>query len=178
MDNATAALHFFSSVIKSGEPWTPTCQEMFDGAINTLIDLESERDVALLAAEASRGTRMDAAGALVLHTLTSMVLDAERQLAALREKGEDLPVWCDTCEGRGTIDNTVGGMDRRYATPNDPCPDCEGKGYWVGRFIRADVEPTSAPVPEYEIHDHGCASLKNVPCNCSSAEAEGGAANG
>ncbi len=37
--------------------------------------------------------------------------------------------WCESCEGIGTFDNTLGGIPREYARTDETCPDCQGKGY-------------------------------------------------
>lgn len=42
------------------------------------------------------------------------------------ESGDRL--WCETCEGLGTIDETLGGHS--FSDPKAPCPDCDGKGWW------------------------------------------------
>lgn len=39
--------------------------------------------------------------------------------------------WCETCEGGGHIDETLGG--EHFSNPKATCPDCDGKGYWVPR---------------------------------------------
>lgn len=39
--------------------------------------------------------------------------------------------WCETCEGLGTIDETLGG--EFFSNPKAECPDCDGKGYWIPR---------------------------------------------
>ena len=36
--------------------------------------------------------------------------------------------WCETCEGFGYIDETLGGEP--FSNPKAKCPDCDGKGYW------------------------------------------------
>lgn len=33
---------------------------------------------------------------------------------------------CDTCEGEGTIDETLGGYS--FSNPKAQCPDCDGRG--------------------------------------------------
>lgn len=41
-----------------------------------------------------------------------------------------MKIWCDTCQGTGEIDETVGGLPPQYAREDAPCPDCNGKGWW------------------------------------------------
>lgn len=36
---------------------------------------------------------------------------------------------CETCRGRGTIDETLGG--ERFSSREAKCPDCDGKGYFL-----------------------------------------------
>jgi len=45
---------------------------------------------------------------------------------------ESYQIWCDTCEGSGEIDETLGG--EYFNNPHAKCPDCEGKGYWLKEF--------------------------------------------
>lgn len=35
--------------------------------------------------------------------------------------------WCETCEGLGTVDETLGGEP--FSNPKAPCPDCGGQGW-------------------------------------------------
>lgn len=37
-------------------------------------------------------------------------------------------LWCETCSGSGTVDETLGGEST--SCRNAKCPDCDGKGYW------------------------------------------------
>ena len=46
--------------------------------------------------------------------------------------------WCETCEGMGYFDATLG-SDSRLANPKQKCPDCDGNGYWM---------PSAAPVAQ------------------------------
>jgi len=62
------------------------------------------------------------------------------------EAQEPVQVWCDTCEGGGTVDNTLGG-DNINATSHDECPDCDGRGYWH-RKVAQPSEPKAEPVQE------------------------------
>ena len=39
--------------------------------------------------------------------------------------------WCETCDGIGTIDETLGG--EHFSNPKAECPDCDGNGYWIRR---------------------------------------------
>lgn len=50
---------------------------------------------------------------------------AKREELGLSD-GENL---CDTCQGDGTIDETLGGHS--FSNPKAPCPDCDGKGWWA-----------------------------------------------
>lgn len=36
------------------------------------------------------------------------------------------PIECETCEGAGTIDETLGG--EFFSDPEATCPDCDGSG--------------------------------------------------
>ena len=53
--------------------------------------------------------------------------------------------WCETCDGAGIIDQTLGGQCPP-ADPSPPCPDCGGNGYWespddaVAEYIAANDE--------------------------------------
>lgn len=46
-------------------------------------------------------------------------------------------VWCDTCQGTGEIDETLGGES--FSSRHTHCPDCDGKGWWE-RVIAASVD--------------------------------------
>jgi hypothetical protein len=59
-------------------------------------------------------------------------------LIAAMEAAEPSQIWCSTCEGGGTVDNTLGG-DNINATTHDKCPDCDGLGYWY-RVVAQPVE--------------------------------------
>ena len=61
-----------------------------------------------------------------LHTCDETILAARAYLAAPEQK--TWQIWCDTCEGGGTVDNTLGG-DNTNATSHDDCPDCNGRGF-------------------------------------------------
>lgn len=55
---------------------------------------------------------------------------------------------CDTCEGEGTVDETLGG--EFFSDPEAKCPDCDGAGWW------ADREPTDDGVlsgPDIRLFD-------------------------
>lgn len=54
--------------------------------------------------------------------------------------------WCETCEGVGTIDETLGG--EHFSNPKANCPDCGGLGYWVPR-ARPDGGPAFPTLPEH-----------------------------
>lgn len=41
-------------------------------------------------------------------------------------------IWCDTCEGGGEIDETLGG--KSFSNRHAKCPDCDGKGFWLKSF--------------------------------------------
>lgn len=62
-----------------------------------------------------------------------------------------MKIWCDTCQGTGEIDETVGGLPPQYARENAPCPDCDGNGWWE-RVIAASVD--NAPVQQAKKHSH------------------------
>lgn len=47
--------------------------------------------------------------------------------------------WCETCEGLGTIDETLGGES--FSNPKATCPDCDGQGWWTPRAA-SGVTPT------------------------------------
>lgn len=47
----------------------------------------------------------------------------------------ELKLWCETCEGAGTIDTTLGG-DPRYTRRDEPCPDCDGNGWLAAESFR------------------------------------------
>ncbi len=51
--------------------------------------------------------------------------------------------WCETCEGLGTIDETLGG--EHFSNPRSECPDCDGRGYWE-KNLKAAVMPAPAVV--------------------------------
>ena len=51
-------------------------------------------------------------------------------------ESEPVKLWCETCEGKGTVDNTLGG-DNINATDHDPCPDCDGSGGFISSVYRA-----------------------------------------
>lgn len=67
---------------------------------------------------------------------------------------------CDTCGGEGTIDETLGG--EHFSNPEAPCPDCDGKGFWIER--KPSDEQCQHPVDEvcdncreaYERHKAEC----------------------
>ena len=44
--------------------------------------------------------------------------------------------WCETCEGSGTVDETLGG--EHFSNPKAECPDCEGRGYWSPHAAETD----------------------------------------
>jgi len=63
--------------------------------------------------------------------------DLERFIAASRAPvavgvEPDWKHWCETCEGAGYYDATLG-SDSQLANPKQECPDCDGKGYWIPR---------------------------------------------
>lgn len=58
-------------------------------------------------------------------------------------------VWCDTCEGTGEVDETLGGES--FSGRDTPCPDCDGKGWWE-RVVAASAEV--APVQQDKKHSH------------------------
>lgn len=70
----------------------------------------------------------------------------------------ELQLWCGTCEGGGTVDNTLGGGNIN-ATAHDPCPDCDGKGYIVShRYRLADAAlqlPAQGAVPGHKLLEDG-----------------------
>lgn len=39
-----------------------------------------------------------------------------------------MKIWCDTCQGTGEIDETLGGES--FSSRDASCPDCDGKGWW------------------------------------------------
>lgn len=43
------------------------------------------------------------------------------------EESSSTKIWCETCEGTGIIDETLGGIST--SNRECPCPDCDGKGY-------------------------------------------------
>lgn len=47
-------------------------------------------------------------------------------------------IWCDTCEGSGEIDETLGG--EYFSNPHAKCPDCEGNGFWLKEFGKEKKE--------------------------------------
>lgn len=61
-------------------------------------------------------------------SLASTALQAEPTVAAQAEPA-GWKHWCETCEGLGTIDCTLGG--EHFSNPAAECPDCDGNGYWV-----------------------------------------------
>lgn len=50
-------------------------------------------------------------------------------LRAALEAREPVKHWCETCEGLGTIDETLGGES--FSNPKATCPDCDGQGWWT-----------------------------------------------
>lgn len=52
-------------------------------------------------------------------------------------------VWCETCGGIGTIDETLGGI--ATSNPEAECPDCDGHGYNERRIesALASAEPVA-----------------------------------
>jgi len=72
----------------------------------------------------------------------------ERDQLRIKIEGEAVAVklWCETCEGKGTVDNTLGG-DNPNSTDHDSCPDCDGSGGFVSSVYRNHPAP-EAPVVE------------------------------
>jgi len=64
---------------------------------------------------------------------------------------EPAKLWCETCEGKGTVDNTLGGNNIN-ATDHDPCPDCDGSGGFISSVYR-----TTPPAEKREAPCNNCA---------------------
>ena len=82
------------------------------------------------------------------------VLAADQARAALAQAVAPAPaavgepndmLWCETCEGGGTIDESLGGDS--FSNPKTPCPDCDGKGWWR-RESNPAAPPAQAVQPE------------------------------
>jgi DnaJ-class molecular chaperone len=43
------------------------------------------------------------------------------------QKQREYEMECETCDGKGTIDETLGGEP--FSNQYEECPDCRGKGY-------------------------------------------------
>jgi hypothetical protein len=52
-------------------------------------------------------------------------------------EARSLKLWCETCEGAGVFDATLGG-DAQMAGTDQKCPDCEGKGYLMTKVSEPD----------------------------------------
>ena len=59
-----------------------------------------------------------------LERLRARVAELEAELAAARAAPE--PIQCETCQGAGKINETLGGHS--FSDPSATCPDCDGSG--------------------------------------------------
>ena len=60
------------------------------------------------------------------------------------EQPEGVPhmkAWCETCQGTGEIDETLGGES--FSSRHTPCPDCDGKGWW--EMVMPEVGSVDVP---------------------------------
>lgn len=61
--------------------------------------------------------------ALVPREITA---EAGHKAGMMSEFSQSIPVWCETCNGEGTIDERLGG--EHFSNPKATCPDCDGDG--------------------------------------------------
>lgn len=64
-------------------------------------------------------------------------------------------IWCDTCEGSGEIDETLGSI-APYGDPHAKCPDCDGKGFWLKSFETKYEEPIEEKPYSTTVEDTFC----------------------
>lgn len=64
------------------------------------------------------------------HLITNALILMHFDKEAEKRPVEPAKYWCETCEGVGTIDETLGGVSP-YARSDQECPDCSGEGYWI-----------------------------------------------
>jgi hypothetical protein len=60
----------------------------------------------------------------------------------------DIDVECETCDGRGTIDERLGGYGD--SNPAAKCPDCDGAGWWRRRTDPPALHETHDPAHSSE----------------------------
>lgn len=63
-------------------------------------------------------------GAKAVEDLRARVAELEAELSSARAAPE--PIQCETCQGTGKINETLGGHS--FSDPSATCPDCDGSG--------------------------------------------------
>ena len=58
---------------------------------------------------------------------------------AASQPSEPVKRWCETCEGGGYVFQEP--QFGCHVWGNHPCPDCDGKGYWVASQPPAAIQP-------------------------------------
>lgn len=65
------------------------------------------------------------------HDVYPLPVDSDAEPAPSVPEVSPVKHWCETCEGLGTIDETLGG--EHFSNPKATCPDCDGQGWWTPR---------------------------------------------
>jgi hypothetical protein len=73
-------------------------------------------------------------------------------LAAPPALPQDADVECETCEGRGTLDERLGGYG--YRNPAAKCPDCDGAGWWRRKAAPPALQQDAARAEPVAWRDH------------------------